>query len=71
MSFYGVAHDRLPAPIERPESWRIAMCNPCHSLDGVRAARGRPSIRCLVHHSGSTWSCCNRNVKRSRHQQPI
>ncbi len=60
-----------PARIERLESWRIAIRNPCHSLDGVRAARGRPSNRCLVHHPGSTWTCCNRNVKRSRNQQPM
>ena len=40
------------ARIERRESWRIAIRNPCHSLDGVRAARGRPSNRCLVHHPG-------------------
>ena len=59
------------ARIERRESWRIAIRNPCHSLDGVRAARGRPSNRCLVHHPGSTWTCCNRNVKRSRNQQPM
>ncbi len=26
------------ARIERRESWRIAIGNPCHSLDGVRAA---------------------------------
>ena len=38
--------------------------------DGVRAGRGSPSNRCLVHHPGPTWTC-NRNVKRSRNRQPI
>ena len=37
----------------------------------LRGCRGRPSNRCLVHHPGSTWTCCNRNVKRSRNPQPI
>lgn len=47
MSFYGVAHDRLL--LKPSESWRIAIGDPCHRLDGVRAGRGRPSNRCLVH----------------------
>jgi hypothetical protein len=41
------------------------------SLNFVLGHGGRPSNRCLVYHPGSTWSCRNRNVKRSRNQQPI
>jgi hypothetical protein len=40
-----------PARFERQESWRIAIGDPCHRLDGVRVGRGRPSNRCLVHHA--------------------
>ena len=58
------------ARIERNESWRIARAQSVPQSRRLRAARGRPSNRCLVHHPGSTWTCCNRNVKRSRNPQP-
>jgi hypothetical protein len=57
MSFYGVAHDRLARVVDR---------SPCHSLDRLRAGRGRPSDRGLVRHAGNQSGRRNRKVKRSR-----
>ena len=47
MSFYGVTHDRLAGVVADSE------CSPCHSLDRLRAGRGRPSDRGLVRPAGN------------------
>ena len=60
MSFYGAAQNRL-IPVEyNGENVRLRRC-----LDQLRADRGRPSDRGLVHPPVNHYTECNRTEKRS------
>ena len=57
MSFYGVAHDRLRLSSRDLSRGGPRDCSPCHSLDQLRAGRGRPSDRGLARPAGNTPAC--------------
>ena len=70
MSFYGVAHDQLPlASSDRSRGGlqsaiRATVSTAFASVEADRQI----GVWCIAR--GSAWTCCNRNVKRSRNRQP-